>query len=100
MLVRIKTFSRKRNNKVDDDVKDSAYKLAGAAGIAGSGALINKQAGKYFENSLKKDKATKNSIDVINNLAKNREGTDIIFNINDKSGKTSCYFGDNKKNLG
>ena len=97
MLVRIKTFSRKKKNKVDDDVKDSAYKLAGAAGIAGSGALINKQAGKYFENSLLKDKGTKNSVDVINNLAKNREGTDIIFNINDKSGKTSCYFGDNKK---
>ena len=52
MLVRIKTFSRKKKNKIDDDVKDSAYKLAGAAGIAGSGALMRNQAGKYFENSL------------------------------------------------
>ena len=52
MLVRIKTFSRKKKNKIDDDVKDSAYKLAGAAGIAGSGVLIKNQAGKYFENRI------------------------------------------------
>ena len=97
MLVRIKTFSRKKKNKVDDDVKDSAYKLAGAAGIAGSGALLYNQAGKYLENSLKKDKATKNSVDVINNLLKNTEGTKVIRDKTDISGTGSCYYGDSLK---